>query len=1015
MTQSPMISVPLKATNEIDWITPLKSYIQNTYGDDPERYAEECATLNRLRQDMRGAGKDSTAGRDLLYRYYGQLELLDLRFPIDEQHIKISFTWFDAFTHKPTSQYSLAFEKASIIFNISAVLSCHAAHQSRSEESGLKSAYHSFQASAGMFTYINENFLHAPSADLSRDTVKTLINITLAQAQEVFLEKQIADNKKVGLLAKLSSQAASLYGQAVEGVQENVNKAIFEKVWLMMVQVKADLMGSMAQYYQALADDDANSHGVAIARLQVAQDLAKEAHRIASNFPGSVPASSNLTADCGPVLVEITKRHLAAVQAKLRELSKDNDFIYHQPVPPEASVAAVAKLPAAKPIPVSELYAGQDIQRITGPDLFAKIIPLAVTESASLYDEEKAKLVRAETERVDTANSEMAASLDYLRLPGALQILKGGFDQETFPDEDFRTWCVDVADHENPASIFDALRTQREAIVAILDRSTKLLDTEESVCEKMRSKYEGDWTQQPSSRLTTTLRTDIQRYREALDEASRSDGQLAAKLRQNDGEFEEMRSAAERGEIDALFQRAVSRVRGGQSGSVSSAAAAAGGAEPNLLDADFDEGEPSVVDQIARIEDILKKLNLIKRERMQVLKDLKDKAHEDDITQILILNKKSIANYEQQLFQSELEKYRPYQNRLVQATHKQAALMKELTAKFNQLLQDRRVRSEQSKYESIQRQRAAVVHKYKRAYQEFLDLEAGLQSAKRWYGEMRQTVESLQKNVEAFVDNRRSEGAQLLSKIEQDRAASKSAQAALEQERLRGLMERMSMEPPPPTSPQPAGRPKMPPAPLSFGSSSSSHHNNNNTTTNNTPSLYPTTTTTTTDFSAQYQLPSSPPPNQTSYPHQGYSQPAYNPGAHGRIPGPASPPPTQLTFGMGGALRPGPASPPPTQTSFPPTPRTYSTYGNPAAQQQQQQQAAQQNYVPPGFVPPPPPPGPPPLGPQQTIHYNANDYYHAKPHERPVSGQQHQQQQPQQHQQYPPSTTDPWADLSAWR
>ena len=91
--QIPMISVPLKQTNEIDWIQPLKGYIRQTYGDDPERYAEECATLNRLRQDMRGAGKDSAAGRDLLYRYYGQLELLDLRFPVDENHIKISFTW----------------------------------------------------------------------------------------------------------------------------------------------------------------------------------------------------------------------------------------------------------------------------------------------------------------------------------------------------------------------------------------------------------------------------------------------------------------------------------------------------------------------------------------------------------------------------------------------------------------------------------------------------------------------------------------------------------------------------------------------------------------------------------------------------------------------------------------------------------------------------------------------------------------------------------------------------------
>lgn len=89
-----MISTPLKQTNEIDWIQPLKAYIRQTYGDDPERYAEECATLNRLRQDMRGAGKDSAAGRDLLYRYYGQLELLDLRFPVDENHIKVSFTWY---------------------------------------------------------------------------------------------------------------------------------------------------------------------------------------------------------------------------------------------------------------------------------------------------------------------------------------------------------------------------------------------------------------------------------------------------------------------------------------------------------------------------------------------------------------------------------------------------------------------------------------------------------------------------------------------------------------------------------------------------------------------------------------------------------------------------------------------------------------------------------------------------------------------------------------------------------
>jgi hypothetical protein len=624
MAQPPMIPVPLKATNEIDWVAPLKLYIRDTYGDDPERYAEECATLNRLRQDMRGAGKESTSGRDMLYRYYGQLELLDLRFPVDEQHIKISFTWFDAFTHKPTSQYSLAFEKASIIFNISAILSCYAAAQDRADEAALKTAYHSFQASAGMFTYINENFLHAPSTDLSRETVKTLINLQLAQAQEVFLEKQVTDQKKIGLLAKLAAQAGYLYSQALEGVQENVNKAIFEKVWLLLVQVKNNYFHSVAQYYQALADDEAGQHGIAVSRLQVAESLAKDAERSARTFPGSVPSSSNLSAECGGILQEMTQRHLSTIKEKLQGATKDNDFIYHQTIPPEASLPAIAKLPASKPIPVSELYAGQDIQRITGPDLFAKIVPFAVTESASLYDEEKAKLVRAETEKVDTANGEMDASLDYLRLPGALQVLKGGFDQDVLPDEDFRQWCDDVANHENPVAIFDLLRTEKESVVSILDKSSKQLDMEESVCEKMRSKYENEWTQQPSSRLTSTLRGDIRNYREALEEAMKSDNQLMTKLRQNEPEFDEMRRANQTGEVDQLFQRQVGQVKARAGDSMSPAHA-----EPNLLDADFGEGGPSVMDQVSKVEEILKKLGLIKRERNQVLKDLKEKVRRE--------------------------------------------------------------------------------------------------------------------------------------------------------------------------------------------------------------------------------------------------------------------------------------------------------------------------------------------------------------------------------------------------
>jgi hypothetical protein len=376
-------------------------------------------------------------------------------------------------------------------------------------------------------------------------------------------------------------------------------------------------MCSVAQYYQALADNDANSHGVSICRLQVAEILARDANRSANAFPGTVPPNSNLTSETGIVISDLTRRHLANIQQKLTEFSKDNDFIYHQPVPAEAALSAIPKLPAAKPIPVSELYQGQDIQKIIGPDIFQRIVPMAVTESASLYDEEKAKLVRAEGERVEIASDEMAASFDYLKLPNSLDVLKGVKDQELSLDPDFGKWCEELAGHAPFTGAFEELNINKQTISTLLEQSQKNLDMEESVCEKMRSKYGDDWTQQPSSRLTATLRSDIRNYRSAIEEASTSDSRLYSTFRQNEQDFEEMRSAGETDEADVLYQRAM--IKAG-----ASRGKGAANAEGNLLDDDF-EGGPSVSEQIANIEDLMKRLKMVKKEREQVLKDLKDK------------------------------------------------------------------------------------------------------------------------------------------------------------------------------------------------------------------------------------------------------------------------------------------------------------------------------------------------------------------------------------------------------
>lgn len=951
---------------------------------------------------------------------------------------------YDAFTRKATSQYSLAFEKAAIIFNISAVLSCHAAYQSRADDTGLKTAYHSFQASAGMFTYINDNFLHAPSTDLSRDTVKALIAIMLAQAQEVFLDKQVADGKKPGFLAKLASQAAHLYSQASDGVQDNVAKGTFEKVWSTLVQTKASHLSSMAGYFQAITDAEGGIHGTAVARLQLAEKQSTAALNLAKSFPSSVPNGSNLTSDTGPGLVDVTRHQLALVQEKLTTSTKDNDFIYHQQVPAEASLSPVAKLPAAKAIPVSDLYQGQDIQRIIGPDIFQRIVPMSVTESASLYDEEKAKLVRAEAEKVESANGEMAASLDYLKLPGSLDIIKGSTDQGMEVDEEFRSWCEEISGHDSFRDTLDNVQEHKQSLLDTLEECTKQLDREESVCEKMRSKYGAEWTQQSSSRLTATLRSDIRAYRETIDEASSTDSQLLVTLRQHEAEIDAMRNAGESGEVDVLFQQAMLKA-GSQHGRSKSASGSplTGAPEGNLLDEDYGEGGESVAAQIAKVEELLRKLNLVKRDRMETLKDLKEKVstarfffsvfpvwlcwntdsrqvHNDDISNVLILNKKSIANQEDQLFQNELEKFRPHQNRLLQTSHKQSGMMKELAKVYGDLLQDKRVRAEQTKHETLTRQRNAALSKYKKSYKAFKELVNGLGQARAFYMQMKDSVDSLMKNVETFVSNRRSEGAQLLSQIERDKAVHASGQEDREREKLKQLMERLSMEPTPTTSTGSTSPTKS----RSQGAKATSS-------TSKSPRSpqYPASSASGQTPSYPYFQPSSHTPsidpygstNQPYHPQGGtpahaptasVASEGYNPMAYFYQQPPISPPPNQQYFGSTqqvpyGSGYPAAASPPPGG-------------GIPGGGQPQQAAAAAppppipshtpQQYMPPGYVPPPPPPRPSPMP------YSTPQGQYAGPSYPATSGAGRQSQPPPPHGQGQGqgSQNDPWAGLHAW-
>lgn len=386
--------------------------------------------------------------------------------------------------------------------------------------------------------------------------------------------------------------------------------------------------------------------------------------------------------------------------------------------------------------------------------------------------------------------------------------------------------------------------------------------------------------------------------------------------------------------------------------------------------------------------------------------------HNDDISNVLILNKKSIAGQESHLFETELEKFRPHQNRLLQTTHKQSSLMKELTKMYGDLLQDKRVRAEQSKYESITRQRNTVMARYKKVYEAFHGLLSGISQAQTFYSEMGETVDSLNKNVETFINNRRSEGAQLLSQIEREKSNGSSEQEDREREKLRQLMERLSTEPKPSSTPSSAASSKAkspPPVPTS---------------------TYPGAPAPVSSPKPASHFPTPAPPTQHPQPSIPLSH-SPNPYGHHFI----SPPPQASgmhympgqPFQQGAAapLSEGynpmaypyqtPVSPPPPQNPqfYSSTPTPYATgYTGPTPSATTPSQ-----FLPHQYVPPPPPPRP-----QETTYPPSTGPYPSGPggyaQARPYGGGHHRgnsksQGQGQSQGQMP--SNDPWAGLNAWK
>lgn len=488
-----------------------------------------------------------------------------------------------------------------------------------------------------MFQYINDNFLHAPSEDLSRETVNMLSELMLAQAQECFLESSLREKTKDGLIAKLASHAAWVYGNLVDSLGDAVIRGVgVDKSWIMLAQIKQKFYAAIAQQHKAAACEAEAKYGECAGRYGAAESAAKEAVKLANNLSSSLLSSNHangtIPSEGGAAIQELCKNLTATCGEKFTAATRDNDMIYHETVPQEPILTPIDRLKAVKSVPIAELYGPDEMKKVIGADLFSKLIPISVHESASLYSEEKAKLLRSENERCDIAKAELNASLEYMKLPGSLNKFKNlqqqqatsSLDSYASPPSDVKSWADQVAAEERRGTVTDllnSLTTFKTRARQALDEASLNLDKEMRDCEQGRVKYADLWTQPPSGPLTTEFRHDINNHRHTLDGAAQSDNQLMAKYESVKRNIDILENGGRSRELERAYAECISVLANGGDKKKD--------AGVNLLDIDVSTEEEkkggNLNEKVQRVESIIEKLRKIESDRNDTFRDLKDK------------------------------------------------------------------------------------------------------------------------------------------------------------------------------------------------------------------------------------------------------------------------------------------------------------------------------------------------------------------------------------------------------
>ncbi|XP_023224136.1 tyrosine-protein phosphatase non-receptor type 23-like [Centruroides sculpturatus] len=583
----------------------------------------------------------------------------------------------------------------------------------------MKIACTHFQCAAWAFQHIRENYAMPKGCDMSHDLLTFYINVMLAQAQECILEKSMLDSRKSPIIAKVAAQVVEYYQTALATLLSGsssvesgcilhiVGSKIF-KSWKKFVEFKISYYGSISHLYMGNQAEEQQKMGDRVAWYQSAFDKLEEAIKISKTMErDDLNEALSFTMD-----VIGNKQNIA---------KKENDFVYHEKVPAIESLPEVKGASLVKGIPFSPTDPD-----VSGPDIFARLVPIEAHEASSMYSEEKAKILRTISAKVEDKDQELMTYLSSLQLDSNL--LSPQTDQ--IPQELLEK-CAAMSVRQSAiddlSSLLKSLMEVSQEVEDSLKQTYDILKQD----EQKEQLHQESFGKRAPSMIIVELTKECSRYQEAHKRAEESNTTLQKVFNLHINNLKLLTGPME--ELKASLP------------SVSS------------MEISNDDG---VVKELKRL---LVKVEEMRRQRQMLETQLRNALQSDDITTQLVM--KDRKNDLQSVFEDELKKHNQQVALLEQNLVAQDNILHALTQANARYANIRKATTE------ILNRREAMISSLINSYEAYEELLAKAQKGLEFYHKLQTNVSRVLTRARSVTKVQDEERAQI-SEVQARKASS---------------------------------------------------------------------------------------------------------------------------------------------------------------------------------------------------------------------------------------------------